>query len=215
MALPIITAFAKSPDRGQGLARDTIVRWALEEVGQPYEVRLLSFKALKEPTHRAVHPYGKIPTYEEGDLTLFESGAIVQHIAETHQGLFPENANSRARVIMWMFAALSTMEPPIVEMGAATLVEKEKSWYEERQVMLRDRVRVRLTELSNYLGDAEWLEGSFSAGDLMMISVLRRLKSSGLLNEFPQISEYVARGEARPAFKKAFAAQLAVFQAAT
>jgi glutathione S-transferase len=192
-----------------------IVRWALEEVGQPYDVRLVSFKELKAPEHRALHPFGKIPTYEEGDLKIFESGAIVLHIAETHKGLFPADAKARARAITWMFSALSTVEPPIVELSASFLLEQDKSWYKERHAMLQDRVRERLGELSNYFGDAEWLEASFSAGDLMMIAVLRRLRSSGLLNEYPKILAYVDRGEARPAFKRAFAAQLAVFEASS
>lgn len=214
MALkPTITAFDKSPDRGQGLARDMGVRWALEEVGQPYDVRLISFKELKEPDHRKNHPFGKIPTFEEGDLTLFESGSIVFHIAETRKGLLPENAKARARAITWMFAALSTVEPPIVELSASFLFDQEKSWYAERHPMLQNNIRLRLGELSKYLGDAEWLDGDFSSGDLMMITVLRRLKRSGLLNEFPNIAKYVERGEARPAFQRAFAAQLAVFKA--
>jgi glutathione S-transferase len=208
---PTITAFESSPDRGQGLARDMTVRWALEEVGQPYEVRLVSFKAMKESAHRRIHPFGKIPTYEEGDLALFESGAIVFHIAQRHAGLLPADANARARAITWMFAALSTVEPPIVERSSAILVEKDKSWHEERLPMLDERVCVRLGELSSRLGRADWLDGSFSAGDLLMVAVLRRLNSSGLLQKYPNVSAYVARGEARPAFQRAFAAQLAVF----
>jgi glutathione S-transferase len=210
---PIITAFEKSPDRGQGLARDMGVRWALEEVGQPYEVRLVPFSKLKEPGHREVHPFGKIPTFEEGDLTLFESGAIVLHIAETRKGLFSKDANARSRAIMWMFAALSTMEQTIVELSMAFVLEQDKSWYAERLPMLQNNIRLRLGELSQYLGEAEWLDGAFSAGDLMMITVLRRLKRSGLLNEYANIAAYVERGEARPAFQRAFAAQLAVFKA--
>ncbi len=212
-ATATITAFEKSPDRGQGLARDMTVRWAFEEVGTPYEVRLVSFKELKAPDHRKVHPFGKIPTFEQAGLVLFESGSIVLHIAETYPGLFPVDAKARARAITWMFAALSTMEPPIVELSAASLLEKEKSWYAERNLILQNNVRLRLNELSQYLGADEWLDGNFSAGDLMMISVLRRLKKSGLLNEYPNILTYIERGEARPAFKKAFAAQLAVFEA--
>lgn len=210
---PTITAFENSPDRGQGLARDTTVRWALEEVDQPYDVRLVSFKELKEPAHRALHPFGKIPTYEEGDLTLFESGSIVLHIAETRAGLLPADANARSRAITWMFAALSTVEPPIVEYSAAFLFEKDKTWYAARLPLLEKNIRVRLKELSAYLGEREWLEGQFSAGDLVMVNVLRRLKRSGLLREFPNVAAYVDRGEARPAFQKAFAAQLAVFEA--
>jgi glutathione S-transferase len=187
------------------------VRWALEEVGQPYDVRLLSFKAMKEPAHLALHPFGQIPTFEEGDLALFESGAIVFHIAEHHSGLLPDDANARARAVMWMFAALSTVEPPIVDRSLATILERDKSWYEERLSVLDDRVRVRLGELSRRLGDADWLDGPFSAADLMMVHVLLRLKSSGLLDEYPNLAAYVARAEARPAYKRAFAAQLAVF----
>jgi len=208
---PTITAFERSPDRGKGQARDMRVRWALEEVGQPYHVRLLSFTEMKESAHLMLHSFGQIPTYEEGDLALFESGAIVFHIAERHAGLLPDAANARARAIAWMFAALNTVEPPIVDRGMAALVERDKSWYEERLPILEDRVRVRLGELSSRLGDADWLDDAFSAGDLLMVTVLRRLKASGMLDEYPNLSAYVARGEARPAYKRAFDAQLAVF----
>jgi glutathione S-transferase len=212
---PTITAFERSPDRGRGLARDMRVRWALEEVGQSYEVRLVSFRAMKEPAHRALHPFGQIPTYEEGDLALFESAAIVFHVAERHAGLLPDDANARARAITWMFAALGTVEPPIVEREMATLVERDKPWYAERLPILEDRVRTRLGDLSIRLGDADWLEGEFSAGDLLMVTVLRRLQGSGVLEDYPNLVAYVARGEARPAYKRAFAAQLAVFTAAS
>ena len=208
-----ITAFERSPDRGRGLARDMRVRWALEEVGQPYDVRLLSFTAMKEPSHLALHPFGQIPTYEEGDLALFESAAIVFHIAEHHAGLLPDDANARARAITWMFAALSTVEPPIVEREAATLTERDKTWYDERRPMLEGRIRDRLDQLARRLGGADWLDGGFSAGDLLMVTVLRRLESSGLLDEYPNLSAYVERGKARPAYKRAFDAQLAVFTA--
>ena len=208
-----ITAFERSPDRGQGLARDTRVRWALEEVGQPYEVRLLSFQAMKEPAHLALHPFGQIPTYEEGDLTLFETGAIVFHIAERHAGLLPDDADARARAIAWMFAALNTVEPPILERQTAVIMESDRPWHKERLPLVDDYIRNRLGQLSGRLDDADWLDGAFSAGDLMMVSVLIRLKSSGLLDEFPNVAAYVARGEARPAYKRAFAAQLAVYAA--
>jgi len=209
--IPTITAFESSPDRGRGLARDMRVRWALEEVGQPYEVRLVSFSAMKEPAHRALHPFGQIPTYEEGDLALFESGAIVLHIAERHAGLLPDDANARARAITWMFAAVNTVEPPILELVIAKFVEGDKPWSEQRLPLVKDRIRDRLKQLSARLGNADWLDGAFSAGDLMMVGVLLRLKASGLLDEYPNLAAYVARGEARPAFKRAFAAQLAVF----
>jgi glutathione S-transferase len=208
---PTITAFEASPDRGQGLARDTRLRWALEEVGQPYEVRLLSFKAMKEPGHLALHPFGQIPTYEEGDLALFETGSIIFHIAERHAGLLSDDANARARAITWMFAAVNTVEPPILELQNAKLLEGDKPWSKERMPLVADRVRDRLTQLSARLGGADWLDGAFSAGDLMMVHVLQRLKPSGILNEYPNLVAYVARAEARPAYKRAFEAQLAVF----
>ena len=209
--IPTITAFEQSPDRGQGLARDMRVRWALEEVGQPYNVRLLSFKAMKEPAHRALHPFGQIPTYEEGGLVLFETGAIVLHVAERRAGLLPEDANARARAIAWMFAAVNTVEPPILELQTAKFQEGDKPWASERMPLVRERIRIRLCELSNRLGDADWLDGAFSAGDLMMVHALLRLKPSGILDEFPNLAAYVARGQARPAYQRAFAAQLAVF----
>lgn len=206
-----ITAFEHSPDRGRGLARDMPVRWALEEVGQPYDVRLVSFAQMKEPAHLALQPFGQIPTYEEGDLVLFESGAIVFHIAERHAGLLPLDANARARAIAWMFAALNTLEPPIVDRTIAVLLEGDKSWREKRLPIVEERIRDRLGELSSRLGDADWLDGAFSAGDLLMVTVLRRLSSSDILEDYPNLAAYVARGEARPAYKHAFAAQYAVF----
>ena len=213
---PTITAFESSPDRGKGLARDMRVRWALEEVGQPYEVRLLSFTELKEPAHRALHPFGQVPTYEEGDLALFESGAIVLHIAERHAGLLPDDANARGRAITWMFAALNTVEPPIFDRVITTILDRDKAWYEQRLLVVEDRIRERLGELSSRLGDADWLDGAFSAGDLLMVAVLRWLKGSRIiLDEYPNLSAYVARGEARPAFRRAFDAQLAVATAAS
>ena len=205
-----ITAFERSPDGGQGLARDTRVRWALEEVGQPYEVRLVSFRAMKEPAHLALHPFGQIPTYEKEGLGLFETGAVVLHIAQRHAGLLPAESNAKARAITWMFAALSTVEPPILELGTVRFLESDKPWTKERLPLVKDRVRGRLKQLSVRLGTADWLDGPFSAGDLMMVSVLLRLKASGLLDEYPNLSAYVARGEARPAYKRAFTAQLAV-----
>lgn len=209
--LPVITAFESSPDRGRGLARDMRVRWALEEVGAPYEVRLVSFQAMKESAHKAIHPFGQIPTYEEGDLALFETGAIVLHIAERHTGLLPEDANGRARAIAWTFAAVNTVEPPILERSGAWLTERDKPWYEARMPMIEARVDARLGDLSRRLGEADWLDGAFSAADVMMVTVLRRLEGSGLLEAYPNLLTYIARGEARPAYQRAFADQLAVF----
>jgi glutathione S-transferase len=206
----VITAFDRSPDGGMGLARDTRVRWALEEVGQPYEVRLVSLQAKTEPAHLRLHPFGLIPTYEEGDLVLFETGAIVFHIAERHAGLLPDDANARARAITWMFGALNTVEPPILELVTAKILEADAPWAEERLPLVKDRIRDRLVQLSARLGEADWLDGAFSAGDLMMVSVLLRLRPSGLLDEFATLAAYVARGEVRPAYERAFAAQLAI-----
>jgi glutathione S-transferase len=206
----VITAFERSPDGGLGLARDTRVRWALEEVGQPYEVRLVSLQSKTEPAHLRLHPFGLIPTYEEGDLALFETGAIILHIAEHHEGLFSDDADARARAITWMFAALNTVEPPILELVTAKILEGDRPWAEERLPLVKDRIRDRLVQLSARLGDADWLDGPFSAGDLMMVSVLLRLRPSGLLDEFPELAAYVARGEARPAYERAFAAQWAI-----
>ncbi|HEY5849758.1 MAG TPA: glutathione S-transferase family protein [Lysobacter sp.] len=206
----IITAFERSPDGGKGLARDTRVRWALEEVGQPYGTRLVSFEAMKEPAHLSLHPFGQIPTYEEGDLALFETGAIVFHLAQHHAGLLPDEAHARARAITWMFAALNSVEPPILELSIAKILEGDKPWTRERLPLVADRVRERLGQLSSRLGDADWLDGAFSAGDLLMVSVLLRSKPSGLLDEFPNLAAYVARGEARPAYQRAFASQLAI-----
>ncbi|WP_024868428.1 glutathione S-transferase family protein [Pseudoxanthomonas suwonensis] len=208
---PTITAFADSPDRGRGLARDMRVRWALEEVGQPSEVRLLSFEELKAPAHRALHPFGQIPTWEEEGLVLFESGAIVLHIAGRHRGLLPEDARARSRAICWMFAALNTVEPPIVERSLATILERDEPWFAARLTMLDGRVRQRLGELSRRLGNAEWLDGAFSAGDLLMATVLARLEGSGLLGEYPNLAAYLLRARARPAYQRAYAAQFAVF----
>lgn len=207
---PIITAFERSPDGGKGLARDTRVRWALEEVGQPYDVRLVSFQAMKEPAYLALHPFGQIPTYEEGDLVLFETGAIIFHIAQHRSDLLPKSADARARAITWMFAALNTMELPILDLTIAKIFESDKPWSQDRLPLVRDRVRIRLGQLSVALGDADWLDEKFSAGDLLMVSVLIRLRMSGLLDEYPNLAAYVARGEARPAYQRAFAAQLAI-----
>lgn len=209
--IPTITAFANSPDGGQGQARDMRVRWALEEAGQPYDVRLVTFAEMKQPAHRALQPFGQIPTYEDGEFTLFESGAIVFHIAERHPGLLPEDPAARARAITWMFAALATIEPPIVDREAAEYTEGDKPWYDEHLATVDARIRHRLGDLSRRLGDAEWLDGEFSAGDLVLVGVLRRLEGSELLAEHPNLAAYVARGKARPAFQCAYSAQYSVF----
>ncbi|HVK81901.1 MAG TPA: glutathione S-transferase family protein [Verrucomicrobiae bacterium] len=208
-----ITAFERAFDEGRGLARDMRVRWALEEVGQPYEVRLVPWEKFKGEAHLARNPFGQIPTYEEGDLTLFESGAIVLHIAERFAGLLPKDADARARAIMWIFAALSTVEPPIVDRDVVEYAEAGKAWQGERFAMVDERIRDRLAQLSARMGDGEWLDGAFSAADIIMVHVLRRLEGSGLLEQFPNLAAYIARAETRPAYKRAFATQLALWEA--
>lgn len=210
---PVITVFEASPDQGEGMARDMPVRWAFEEVGQPYDVRLVSFAAMRAAAHRALQPFGQIPSFEDDGLVLFESGAIVLHIAEGHAGLLPADADGRARAIAWMFAAIGTVEPVVVEREAAWFNERDKPWYDERVAAIADRIRARLTDLSRRLSEADWLDGDFSAGDLLMISVLRRIEDTPLLGEYPTLAAYVARGKARPAFQRAFDAQYAVFLA--
>lgn len=205
-----ITAFERSPDGGKGLARDTRVRWTLEELALPYDVRLVSFEAMKQPAHVALHPFGQIPTYEENGLVLFETGAIVFHLAQQHPGLLPPDPHACARAITWMFAALNTVEPTILDLVVARFLEGNEPWAEQRLPLVRDRIRQRLAQLSARLGDGEWLDGAFSAGDLLMVSVLLRLRMSGILDEFANLAAYVARGEARPAYQRAFAAQFAV-----
>jgi glutathione S-transferase len=207
-----ITVFERAFDEGRGLARDMRVRWALEEVGQAYEVRLVAWEKFKEEAHLTRNPFGQIPTYEEGNLTLFESGAIVFHIAERFPGLLPADANARARAVMWMFAALSTVEPPIVDADIVEYAERGKSWQGERMAMVNERIRVRLGELSARFGDSDWLDGAFSAADIIMVHVLRRLEGSGILEQYANLAAYVARAKERPAYKRAFAAQLAVWE---
>ncbi len=206
---PTITAFDRSPDGGRGLARDTRVRWALEEAGQPYAVCPVTFEALKQPDHLARNPFGQIPTYSAGDLTLFETGSIVLHIAERHPGLFPADPEGRARAISWMFAAVNSVEPSILELFNTRMLEGDKPWTAERIPIVMERARKPLRQLADHLGQAEWLDGTFSAGDLMMASVLQRFRPAGLLDEFPVLAAYVARAEARPAYKRAFDAQFA------
>lgn len=189
------------------MARDFRVRWALEEVGQPYDMRFVAFADLKKPAHLRLHPFGKIPVYEERGLLLFETGAIVLHIASTRGGLLPHDRAARERAVMWMFAALNTIEPSILERETILYVEQGKPWSKERMPLVEDRVCDRLRQLSGRLGESEWIDGGFSAGDLMTIDVLRRLQGSGLLEEFPNVTAYVARGESRPAFGRALATQ--------
>jgi glutathione S-transferase len=210
---PVISAFKNSPDRGRGLARDMRLRWALEEVGQPYEVEYFTFTELKDTAYRGSQPFGQVPFYKEGDLTLFESGAIVLHIAEKHRGLLPTDSKARARALSWMLCALNTVEPPIFERSLFNIVERDKPWFQERLPLLDERAHTRLTELANQLGDSQWLDGEFSAGDLLKVTVLMRAAVGGLLEAHKTLADYVARAQSRPAFQRAFAAQLAAYNA--
>lgn len=206
MSKPLITAYNWAPDEGRGLVRDMRVRWALEEVGQPYDVRYLNWGEQKEPAHRARNPFGQVPAYEEDGLVLFESGAIVLHIAERWPGLWAADPAGRARAIEWMFAALNTVEPVVWEQVIAKIIDGKQSWADERWPSVLERLRMRLSELSKALGDKEWLDGAFSAGDLMMVQVLRHVGDPAILADYPNLPSYVARGMARPAFQRALAA---------
>ena len=188
------------------------VRWALEEVGQTYDVRLVTFDDLKHPAHLELQPFGQIPTYEDGRVALFESGAIVLHIAEQYAGILPDDGASRAKALSWMFAALSTVEPPIVERDNVKFFEQGKVWQAERFAMVDDRIRVRLDQLAAALGESAWLAGDFSAADILMVHTIRRLEGSGILEDFPVLVDYVARAAERPAYKRAFEAQYDVFR---
>lgn len=207
---PVITVFADSPDGGRGLARDMRVRWALEEVGEPYDVTPLTFAELRQPAHLVLQPFGQIPTFQGDGVALFESGAIVLHLAERHPGLLPADPAARARAIAWLFAALCTVEPPIVEREQAPYLERDQPWLAARLPLLDERIRARLRQLAGYLGERPWLDGGFSVGDLMMVMVLRRTEGMELLESFPNLVVYVERGKARPAYRRAWAAQRAL-----
>ena len=207
----VVTGFAASPDRGRGLARDMRVRWACEELGLPYDMRLLSFAEMKEPPHRALQPWGQIPTWEEDGLALFESGAIVLHLAQSHPGLLPDHAAGRARAMTWVFAAVATVEPATQDVETARFFESGEGWPPARASGAAARLWARLAPLETRMAGRDWLEDSFTAGDLMMICVLQRVGTLG--DRCPALAAYVARGEARPAFRRAFAAQRAVWDA--
>ena len=209
MTKPIITAFDWVPPFAQGQVRDLRVRWAFEEVGQRYDVRYLSQGEQKAPPHRTRQPFGQVPTLEDGDLTLFESGAIVLHIAEAYPGLLPADRAARARAIEWMFAALNSVEPTIMDLSFVTLFEADKPWSAMRRVSVEERIHGRLKDLSARLGDKTWLDGeTFTAGDLLMVSVLRILIGEGFVEAYDNLAAYMHRGIDRPAFQRALAAQM-------
>ncbi len=211
-AAPVtITAYDWVPDFARGQVRDLRVRWALEEVGQPYAVRYLAPGAQKEAPHRARQPFGQVPTFEEGDLVLFESGAIVWHVAERFPGLMPDDDTARAKSLEWVFAALNSVEPPMMDWVMATLFEAGEPWSAPRVPATEARVTSRLRDASDRLGDADWFAGAFGPGDLLMVSVLRIVQGTKFLDPFPNLAAYVARGTARAAFGRALDDQMAGF----
>jgi len=211
--IPVITAFRWVPDFAKGHVRDLRVRWALEEVGQPYRVRLVDGTSVKAVEHRCLQPFGQVPTYEQDGFNLFESGAIVLHIARTRSGLLPSDPAAVAAAEQWVFAAMTSVEPAVQDLALVDIFEADKPWAEARRPLSMGRVRQRLEDLSRRLGDKDYLDGGFTAGDLMMTCVLQGLHPSGVLADFPNLQAFVARCEARPAFRRALAAHLADFDA--
>ena len=208
--LPRITTLAHVPPFARGFVRDLRPRWAFEEVGQPYEVELI--RDCKNAMHRRFQPFGQVPTYRDEDMELFESGAIVLRIAERAGKLLPANPCARMKAIQWMFAALNTVELRVMEFIINEVFEADRAWAAERRPLVQAYLDERLQDLQTRLGDAPWLEGGeFTVGDLTMVSVLGGLRNTGLLQRFPGLAAYVARGEARPAHRKAMADHLAVF----
>ena len=208
---PVITALGWAPDFAQGLVRDLRVRWAFEETGTPYRVRRLDLPKNREEPHRAIQPFGQIPTYQDGDVTLFESGAIVLYIGERWPGLLPEGKSARARAMQWVIAALSSVEPAASDILACDAFEADKPWAKDRRAPVEQTMHGRLSDLARALGDRDWLDGSFTAGDLIMVSVLRQLRHTDLVAEHANLAASQARGEARPAFVKALADHMAAF----
>ncbi len=203
----VLTAFAASPDQGRGLARDMAVRWALEEAGRPYDVRTVALQDLRNRAHLQRQPFGQIPTWQDGDTRLFESGAIVLHLAEANEGLLPTDPAARARALSWMFAAAATVEPAVTHLEVARRAYGTAPWREAALTPLVEAVARRLEALDSVLKGQEWLDGRFTAGDLLMIQVLRRLEGGDLLDAWPALTAWVERGKARPAFQRAFEAQ--------
>jgi glutathione S-transferase len=212
MTKPTITAFDWVPPFAQGQVRDLRVRWALEEVGEPYDVHYLKSGEQKEPAHRALQPFGQVPTFEDGDVTLFESGAIVLHIAERYGTLLPDSLPARARAIEWMFAALNSVEPSIMDLSFVNIFERDKPWSAPRRGSVEQRIDQRLADLSIRLGGQSWLDGeTFTAGDLLMVTVLRIIIGQRLVEKYDNLAAYMQRGIDRPAFQRALKAQMAGF----
>lgn len=206
-------AFAAVPPFAQGLVRDLRVRWALEEAGIPYRITLVGGGdgTLPLPAYRAIQPFGQIPAIEDGSLVLFESGAIVHYVAERSTTLLPDDAHRRAQVTTWMFAALNTIEVPIMSLAEVDLFAADERWAQEHRPAVVERVRGRLAELAAALDGREYLVGGFSAADILMTTVLQILRHTTLVEEQPALLAYKARCEARPGYRKAYADQMAVF----
>jgi glutathione S-transferase len=211
---PVITAYKWVPPFAQGLVRDTRARWAFEEVGIDYDVDVIDLPYAKSEAHRRFQPFGQIPTYSDGTVDIFESGAIVLHIAGLAPGLLPDDAAGRAHATQWVIAALNSIEPFVQQLAVVDVFEADRDWSKARRPKVIEDLKTRLGDLAAALGDKQWLDGAFSAGDLLMVSVLRALRNTGILDGFPNLTAYVARGEARPAFKKALTDHMAVFAAA-
>jgi glutathione S-transferase len=206
-------AFKWVPDFAQGLVRDLRVRWALEEAGIPYATRLLGRDDNDTPEYRKLQPWGQVPVIEDDGLVLFESAAIVQYIADKSEALSPRDPSERAKMAQWLFAAMNSVEPHISNLGNIDLFHADQEWAKARRPSQEAFTRMKLASLAKRLNGREWLEDRFTVADLIMVSVLRNLRHTDIVSADPVLGPYVARGEARPAFQRALAAQLATFKA--
>ena len=207
-----ITAFRWVPGFARGLVRDLRIRWALEEIERPYRVRLLDAMNPRPAEYFLEQPFGQVPAFRDGEVQLFESGAILIHLGIEEERLLPRDRNQRMRAIAWLIAALNSVEPMIFELASIDLFNRGQEWTAQRRPQVVEKIEARLQLLADALGDQEWFEGRFSIGNLMMVSVLRNLRHTELVAAHPNLAAFVARGEARPAFQRALADQLAVFE---
>lgn len=210
---PEITGFKWVPPFAQGLVRDTRPRWAFEELGIDYDVRLLELGENKQAAHRALQPFGQVPTLVHGDVELFESGAILLYIAGLKPGLLPGTVAGDARATAWLISGLNSIEPMIFDLVMVNLFDKDEPYADLARPKMEQRLNDRLGELGKALGEKDWLDGGdFTVGDLLMVSALRGLRDTGMIEKHPVLAAYVARGEARPAFKRALADHMSVFE---
>jgi glutathione S-transferase len=211
-AISEITAFRWVPDFAQGVVRDLRIRWALEEIDRPYRVRLLDALNPRPADYFLEQPFGQVPAYRDDEVQLFESGAILIHLGLGDDRLLPDEAQPRGRAIAWLIAALNSVEPMIFELVNIDIFNRGQAWTKERRPQVVEKIEARLKLLAEALGDREWLEDDFTIGDMMMVSVLRNLRHTELVAGQPRLAAYVARGEARPAFRRALDDQLAAFK---